>query len=106
MPAPATRRRVVLGVSGGIAAYKAASLLRLFTEHGDDVTVVPTEAALAFVGAPTWSALSGKPVATDVWTSVHEVPTCASARARTSSSWPRRRPTCSPRRPTASPTTC
>ena len=74
MPAPATRRRVVLGVSGGIAAYKAASLLRLFTEHGDDVTVVPTEAALAFVGAPTWSALSGKPVATDVWTSVHEVP--------------------------------
>ncbi|MCU1536852.1 MAG: Phosphopantothenoylcysteine decarboxylase [Humibacillus sp.] len=74
MPAPATRRRVVLGVSGGIAAYKAASLLRLFTEHGDDVTVVPTAAALAFVGAPTWSALSGKPVATDVWTSVHEVP--------------------------------
>ncbi|MEO7447055.1 MAG: bifunctional phosphopantothenoylcysteine decarboxylase/phosphopantothenate--cysteine ligase CoaBC [Humibacillus sp.] len=74
MPAPATRRRIVLGVSGGIAAYKAASLLRLFTEHGDDVTVVPTAAALAFVGAPTWSALSGKPVATDVWTSVHEVP--------------------------------
>jgi phosphopantothenoylcysteine decarboxylase/phosphopantothenate--cysteine ligase len=66
--------RVVLGVSGGIAAYKAASLLRLFTEHGHDVTVVPTAAALQFVGAPTWSALSGKPVATDVWTSVHEVP--------------------------------
>jgi phosphopantothenoylcysteine decarboxylase/phosphopantothenate--cysteine ligase len=66
--------RVVLGVSGGIAAYKAASLLRLFTEHGHDVTVVPTAAALEFVGAPTWSALSGKPVATDVWTSVHEVP--------------------------------
>ncbi len=66
--------RVVLGVSGGIAAYKACSLLRLFTEHGHDVTVVPTEAALRFVGAPTWSALSGKPVSTDVWTSVHEVP--------------------------------
>ena len=66
--------RVVLGVSGGIAAYKAASLLRLFTEHGHDVTVVPTAAALEFVGAPTWSAQSGKPVATDVWTSVHEVP--------------------------------
>jgi phosphopantothenoylcysteine decarboxylase/phosphopantothenate--cysteine ligase len=66
--------RVVLGVSGGIAAYKACSLLRLFTEHGHDVTVVPTAAALQFVGAPTWSALSGKPVATDVWTSVHEVP--------------------------------
>jgi phosphopantothenoylcysteine decarboxylase / phosphopantothenate---cysteine ligase len=66
--------RVVLGVSGGIAAYKAASLLRLLTEHGHDVTVVPTAAALQFVGAPTWSALSGKPVSTEVWTSVHEVP--------------------------------
>ncbi|GAB2771524.1 bifunctional phosphopantothenoylcysteine decarboxylase/phosphopantothenate--cysteine ligase CoaBC [Terrabacter koreensis] len=66
--------RVVLGVSGGIAAYKAASLLRLFTENGHDVTVVPTAAALQFVGAPTWSALSGKPVSTEVWTSVHEVP--------------------------------
>lgn len=65
--------RVVLGVSGGIAAYKACSLLRLFTESGHDVTVVPTEAALKFVGAPTWAALSGKPVATDVWTGVDEV---------------------------------
>ena len=68
------RKRVVLGVSGGIAAYKACSLLRLFTESGHDVTVVPTAAALRFVGAPTWAALSGKPVATDVWTDVHEVP--------------------------------
>ncbi|MGO4601179.1 bifunctional phosphopantothenoylcysteine decarboxylase/phosphopantothenate--cysteine ligase CoaBC [Terrabacter sp. 2YAF2] len=66
--------RVVLGVSGGIAAYKACSLLRLFTEHGHDVTVVPTAAALEFVGAPTWAALSGKPVSTEVWSSVHEVP--------------------------------
>ncbi|OFE17776.1 phosphopantothenoylcysteine decarboxylase [Humibacillus sp. DSM 29435] len=66
--------RVVLGVSGGIAAYKACSLLRLFTEAGHDVTVVPTAAALEFVGAPTWAALSGKPVSTDVWTAVHEVP--------------------------------
>jgi len=66
--------RVVLGVSGGIAAYKACSLLRLFTESGHDVTVVPTAAALSFVGAPTWAALSGKPVSTDVWTDVHEVP--------------------------------
>jgi phosphopantothenoylcysteine decarboxylase/phosphopantothenate--cysteine ligase len=66
--------RVVLGVSGGIAAYKACTLLRLFTEAGHDVTVVPTAAALRFVGAPTWSALSGKPVSTEVWTSVHEVP--------------------------------
>jgi phosphopantothenoylcysteine decarboxylase/phosphopantothenate--cysteine ligase len=66
--------RIVLGVSGGIAAYKACSLLRLLTESGHDVTVVPTESALRFVGAPTWEALSGKPVQTDVWTGVHEVP--------------------------------
>jgi len=69
-----TGKRVILGVSGGIAAYKACSLLRLFTESGYDVTVVPTAAALRFVGAPTWAALSGKPVSSDVWTDVHEVP--------------------------------
>jgi phosphopantothenoylcysteine decarboxylase/phosphopantothenate--cysteine ligase len=68
------RPRVVLGVSGGIAAYKACELLRRFTESGHDVTVVPTAAALEFVGAPTWAALSGKPVATDVWSGVHQVP--------------------------------
>jgi phosphopantothenoylcysteine decarboxylase/phosphopantothenate--cysteine ligase len=66
--------RIVLGVSGGIAAYKACTLLRLFTEHGHDVRVVPTEAALRFVGAPTWAALSGHPVSTEVWDGVHEVP--------------------------------
>src|ERR1700712_1825518 len=66
--------RVVLGVSGGIAAYKACELLRRFTESGHDVTVVPTAAALRFVGAPTWAALSGKPVSADVWDHVHEVP--------------------------------
>lgn len=61
-------------MSGGIAAYKACELLRRLAESGHDVTVVPTAAALEFVGAPTWAALSGKPVASDVWTSVHEVP--------------------------------
>ena len=66
--------RIVLGVSGGIAAYKACFLLRLLTESGHEVTVVPTEAALRFVGAPTWEALSGRPVHTDVWSDVHEVP--------------------------------
>ncbi|MFX9303464.1 flavoprotein, partial [Acinetobacter baumannii] len=55
------RPRVVLGVGGGIAAYKVASLLRLFTESGHDVRVVPTRSALQFVGAPTWEALSGQP---------------------------------------------
>src|SRR3954453_10655087 len=66
--------KVVLGVSGGVAAYKACELLRRVTESGHDVTVVPTAAALRFVGAPTWSALSGKPVSTEVWDDVHEVP--------------------------------
>jgi phosphopantothenoylcysteine decarboxylase/phosphopantothenate--cysteine ligase len=61
-------------VSGGIAAYKACELLRSFTESGHDVTVVPTAAALQFVGSATWSALSGKPVHTEVWDDVHEVP--------------------------------
>jgi phosphopantothenoylcysteine decarboxylase/phosphopantothenate--cysteine ligase len=65
---------VVLGVSGGIAAYKACELLRLFTESGHHVRVVPTAAALQFVGAPTWAALSGQPVSTEVWDVVHEVP--------------------------------
>ncbi|XVX21821.1 bifunctional phosphopantothenoylcysteine decarboxylase/phosphopantothenate--cysteine ligase CoaBC [Actinomycetota bacterium] len=65
--------RIVLGVGGGIAAYKVASLLRLFAEAGHTVTVVPTAAALRFVGAPTWEALSGQPVQTDVWTDVHRV---------------------------------
>jgi phosphopantothenoylcysteine decarboxylase/phosphopantothenate--cysteine ligase len=65
---------IVLGVCGGIAAYKACELLRLFTESGHGVRVVPTESALRFVGAPTWAALSGRPVATDVWDDAHEVP--------------------------------
>jgi phosphopantothenoylcysteine decarboxylase/phosphopantothenate--cysteine ligase len=68
------RPSVVLGVAGGIAAYKAAELLRLFTESGHDVTVVPTPSALHFVGEATWAALSGRPVHTQVWESVHEVP--------------------------------
>ncbi|MBZ2410262.1 bifunctional phosphopantothenoylcysteine decarboxylase/phosphopantothenate--cysteine ligase CoaBC [Streptomyces albidoflavus] len=66
--------RVALGVTGGIAAYKACELLRRFTEAGHTVRVVPTASALHFVGAPTWSALSGQPVSTEVWDDVHEVP--------------------------------
>jgi phosphopantothenoylcysteine decarboxylase/phosphopantothenate--cysteine ligase len=61
-------------VGGGIAAYKVVELLRRLTESGHDVRVVPTDAALRFVGAPTWSALSGHPVASDVWADAHEVP--------------------------------
>ncbi len=68
-----SRPRVVLGVSGGIAAYKACELLRRFTESGHDVTVIPTESALRFVGAATWEALSGHPVATGVFSHVDTV---------------------------------
>ncbi|NJQ01540.1 bifunctional phosphopantothenoylcysteine decarboxylase/phosphopantothenate--cysteine ligase CoaBC [Streptomyces sp. PLAI1-29] len=70
----ARRPRVVLGVSGGIAAYKACELLRRLTESGHDVRVVPTASALRFVGEPTWAALSGHPVSPEVWDGVHEVP--------------------------------
>src|SRR2546429_2057126 len=71
---------VILGVAGGIAAYKACELLRLFTESGHRVRVVPTASALRFVGAPTWAALSGQPVADEVWTDVHQVPHVALGR--------------------------
>jgi phosphopantothenoylcysteine decarboxylase/phosphopantothenate--cysteine ligase len=64
---------IVLGVSGGIAAYKAVVLLRLLRESGHDVRVVPTEAALAFVGRATWEALSGQPARTDVFEGAAEV---------------------------------
>ena len=66
--------RVILGVGAGIAAYKACELLRLLKEAGHSVRVVPTRDALRFVGEPTWAALSGEPVTTDVWTGVAEVP--------------------------------
>ena len=66
--------RVVLGVGAGIAAYKSCELLRLLTESGHRVRVVPTPDALRFVGEATWAALSGQPVTTDAWTGVSDVP--------------------------------
>ncbi len=66
--------RVILGVAGGIAAYKACELLRLLTESGHQVRVVPTQSALNFVGPATWAALSGQPVTASPWDDVHEVP--------------------------------
>jgi phosphopantothenoylcysteine decarboxylase/phosphopantothenate--cysteine ligase len=66
--------RIVLGVAGGIAAYKAADLLRKLTEAGHDVQVIPTASALHFVGAATWAALSHHTVASDVWTDAADVP--------------------------------
>ena len=68
------RLNIVLGVGGGIAAYKVASLVRLLSESGHNVHVVPTAASLNFVGAATWEALSGNEVITDLWDSVAEVP--------------------------------
>jgi phosphopantothenoylcysteine decarboxylase/phosphopantothenate--cysteine ligase len=65
--------RILLGVSGGIAAYKAVLLLRLLREAGHAVRVVPTAAALRFVGASTWEALSGEPVSTEVFDDVENV---------------------------------
>jgi len=69
-----SRPFVVLGVGGGIAAYKACDVLRRLTESGHDVRVVPTRAALRFVGAATFEALSGQPVHTGVFTDVPQVP--------------------------------
>ncbi|WP_257158292.1 bifunctional phosphopantothenoylcysteine decarboxylase/phosphopantothenate--cysteine ligase CoaBC [Corynebacterium cystitidis] len=66
-------RTIVVGVSGGIAAYKACMLVRDLKEHGDDVRVVPTSNALNFVGAATFEALSGHPVSTTVFDAVDEV---------------------------------
>ncbi|MGH3282607.1 MAG: bifunctional phosphopantothenoylcysteine decarboxylase/phosphopantothenate--cysteine ligase CoaBC, partial [Trebonia sp.] len=65
---------MVLGVGGGIAAYKVCELLRRFTEDGHQVRVVPTSSALRFVGEATWAAQSGQPVTASVWDGVHEVP--------------------------------
>jgi len=64
----------VLGIGGGIAAYKVCEVLRRLTEAGHQVRVVPTKAALRFVGAPTWEALSGLPVQQGLFADVPEVP--------------------------------
>ena len=72
-------REVILGVGGGIAAYKSCELLRRLQDRGYVITVVPTPASLNFVGAATWEALSGRPVTTQVWESVHTVPHIALA---------------------------
>lgn len=66
--------RVIVGVGGGIAAYKSCALVRRFTETGHEVRVIPTESALNFVGKATFEALSGHPVHTGVFSDVPEVP--------------------------------
>ena len=72
-------REVILGVGGGIAAYKSCELLRRLQDRGYVITVVPTPSSLNFVGVATWEALSGRPVTTQVWESVHTVPHIALA---------------------------
>ncbi len=75
-PAPGAERAgrsIVVGVGGGIAAYKVCSVIRHFTEAGHDVRVVPTRSALRFVGAATFEALSGNPVTTEVFDDIDEV---------------------------------
>ena len=66
-------REVILGVGGGIAAYKSCDLLRRLKDHGYAVTVVPTPSSLNFVGSATWEALSGRKVTSEVFESVEEV---------------------------------
>jgi phosphopantothenoylcysteine decarboxylase / phosphopantothenate---cysteine ligase len=68
------RKRIIVGVSGGIAAYKACTVVRQLAEAGHEVRVIPTESALRFVGAATFEALSGQPVHIGVFQDVPEVP--------------------------------
>ena len=83
---PGAAPRVFSASRGGIAAYKSCELLRLLTESGHGVTVVPTADALRFVGAATWAALSGKPGRAESGTTCTRCRTCGSARAPTWSS--------------------
>ena len=73
-------RELILGVGGGISAYKSADLLRRLQDVGFGVTVIPTRSSLNFVGTSTWEALSGRPVNPSLWNSVHEVPHIKAAR--------------------------
>ena len=73
-------RELILGVGGGISAYKSADLLRRLQDVGFGVSVIPTRASLNFVGSATWEALSGRPVNQNLWENVHEVPHVKRAR--------------------------
>jgi phosphopantothenoylcysteine decarboxylase / phosphopantothenate---cysteine ligase len=73
-------REILLGVGGGISAYKAAELLRRLQDLGLGVTVIPTQASLRFVGSATWEALSGRAVLENLWENVQQVPHIKAAR--------------------------
>jgi phosphopantothenoylcysteine decarboxylase/phosphopantothenate--cysteine ligase len=68
-----TKREIILGVGGGIAAYKSCELLRRLQDLDFAVTVIPTPSSLNFVGTATWEALSGRSVTTEVWENVEQV---------------------------------
>jgi phosphopantothenoylcysteine decarboxylase/phosphopantothenate--cysteine ligase len=65
--------RILLGITGGIAAYKAANLIRAFSEQGHIVQALPTQNALRFIGKATLEALSGSSIDNDMYQDVHEV---------------------------------
>ena len=67
-------RKLILGVAGGISAYKSCDLIRRLQENGFVITVVPTKSSLNFVGEATWAALSGNKVYVDLWQDIEEVP--------------------------------
>ena len=67
-------REIILGVGGGISAYKSADLIRRLQDHGYLVTVIPTRSSQNFVGSATWAALSGREVHDDLWSNIHSVP--------------------------------
>jgi len=73
-------REIVLGVGGGISAYKSCELVRRLQDHGFLVSVIPTRSSLNFVGRATWEALSGRPIQDEMWNNVHEVPHIALAK--------------------------
>ena len=75
-----SRPLVVLGVTGGIAAYKSADLIRRLKDQDFDVQVVATKSALKFVGETTFAALSGNPVISDIWDQSHNVEHVQSAK--------------------------
>jgi phosphopantothenoylcysteine decarboxylase / phosphopantothenate---cysteine ligase len=72
-------REILLGIGGGISAYKSCDLVRRLQDNGFVVSVVPTKSSLNFIGASTWAALSGKKVYTDLWSDVEEVPHISSS---------------------------
>ena len=104
---PAAGKTIVLGVTGGIAAYKAVEVCRRLVDAGAHVVPVLTDDATRFVGEVTFSALASEPVQTTLWSEARPHPPHPSRPARRSgASWRRRPPLSRLATPTGSPTTC